>query len=166
MLKSFFLIHNIIPTWISAWDYGYRGKYDEETGDWDGAVGLVRYYRRINVFQIAFIICFQLQRNEADLAIGRWQCKKGPFGPSYVALCPPAIEYNPYYWWSRYPPKRTKILNLTELLSPISWMLTFVSMFTIVVSLKLFTFVGTRLGLDTFTEETSLPYFGVKLSCV
>ena len=43
MLKSFFLIHNIVPTWIPTYHLGFWGQYDEETGDWDGAVGLVRF---------------------------------------------------------------------------------------------------------------------------
>ena len=43
MLKSFFLIHNIVPTWIPTYHLGFWGQYDRETGDWDGAVGLVSF---------------------------------------------------------------------------------------------------------------------------
>ena len=88
--------------------------------------------------------------------MGQWQCTIGPFGPSHVAFCPPPVSYEPFYWWTRYPTRRSKMLNLIDLFSPTSWMWTFISIFSIVLSLKIGTYVGKKLGLDTFTEEIVL----------
>jgi len=49
--------------------------------------------------------------------------------------------------------------NLAKLFTPTSWMWSFISIGLAVMSLKLATFIGTKLGLSTFTEEITLfPY--------
>ena len=55
--------------------------------------------------------------------------------------------------------EKTKIWNLFRLFTPTSWMWTFISIGTAVTCLKLATFIGTKFGMSTFTEEITLfPY--------
>lgn len=62
----------------------------------------------------------------------------------------------PAYYWTRYPIERSKIFNLVNLFSPESWIGTFVSITLMVISLKIATYIGVKLGLDTATEEIIL----------
>ena len=70
--------------------------------------------------------------------------------------CAHAFFYAPYYFFTKYPHEVSKIYNIAKLFTPILWMWTFISMGSIVVGLKLATFVGTRLGLNTCTDELIL----------
>ena len=92
----------------------------------------------------------QIVSKDAEVALTDWACE---LDVSYVALCQPAIRYYPYYWWTRFPQETTKIYNLVNLFSPASWMRTFISVSSIVGSLKIATHVGKLLGLSTCTEE-------------
>ena len=76
-----------------------------------------------------------------------------------LVLCLPAKDYSPYYFFSRYPLKTTKLWNLKNLLAPASWFAYFITIVIVIVSLKLSCYVGKRLGLSTITEEIALIPF-------
>ena len=73
-----------------------------------------------------------------------------------VAHFLPAVGYQPKYWWIRYPLETTKMWNLIYLFTPTSWMWTFLSIASIVTTLKIFSMVGTKLGLNLLSEEITL----------
>ena len=81
------------------------------------------------------------------------------YGRSKVALCPHAIGYKPYYFYSRYPLETTKLWNLVNLLTPSSWFAYFVTIISIIASLKLSCYVGRKSGLSMVTEEIALVPF-------
>jgi len=53
--------------------------------------------------------------------------------------------------------------NLYYLFTPTSWMWTFISIGTAVTCLKLATFIGTKFGMSTFTEEITLFPYRIRL---
>ena len=75
---------------------------------------------------------------------------------NYYVTCQPSTNYSPYYFWTRYPLEKSKIFNILNLFSPESWIGTFLSITSIVISLKIATYIGVKLGLDTATEEIIL----------
>ena len=81
------------------------------------------------------------------------------YGRSKVALCPPAVTYEPFYFLSRYPLEKSKLFNLKNLLTPTSWFAYFLTISIIILSLKLSVFVGRNLGLNTDTAEIALVPF-------
>ena len=62
----------------------------------------------------------------------------------------------PYYFFSRYPLETTRLWNLKNLLSPTSWFAYFLTIILVISFLKLSSYVGTKLGLNTVTEEIAL----------
>ena len=98
----------------------------------------------------------QIENGSADLAVAGFACT---YGRSKVALCSHALEYQPYYFFSRYPLETTKLWNLTNLLTPESWFAYFLTIITVVFFLSLSCYVGRRLGLHTITEEIALVPF-------
>ena len=85
------------------------------------------------------------------------------YGRSKVALCPPAIMYMPYYFFTRYPAKTTKLWNLKNLLTPMSWFAYFITIIFVVVCLKICCYVGMKIGLETVTVEIALVPFRYRL---
>ena len=81
------------------------------------------------------------------------------YGRSKVALCPPAVSYYPYYFFSRYPLTTTKLWNLKNLLTPDSWFAYFITIISVILSLKLSCYVGRKLGLNIVSEEIALVPF-------
>ena len=81
------------------------------------------------------------------------------YGRSKVALCPPALMYEPNYFFSRYPQKTTILWNLKNLLTPGSWLMYFMTIISIILFIKLSVYVGKNLDLNTFTEEITLVPF-------
>ena len=75
---------------------------------------------------------------------------------SKVAFCPPSLQYRPLYFFAKYPRETTKLWNLTKLLTPKSWILTFSATLSIVIMLKRFTVVGTFLGCRTTVQDVTL----------
>ena len=73
-----------------------------------------------------------------------------------VAHFLPSVGYQPQYWWTRYPAEATKMWNLIYLFTPDSWMWTFLSIASIIVSLKIISMIGKRLGLNVLSEEITL----------
>ena len=76
-----------------------------------------------------------------------------------VALCPPAVNYFPVYFFSRYPQETTKMWNLLKLLTPTCWFCTFSSIISIIIMLKLFTLVGKFLRCNTSVQDITLVPF-------
>ena len=71
----------------------------------------------------------------------------------------PWVQYEPYYWFTRYPQETTKVWNLVYLFTPTSWMWTFISIFSVVLVMSCFTLVYKTLGIAARTEEIILfPY--------
>ena len=79
-----------------------------------------------------------------------------------VALCPPAVLYQPWYFFSRYPLETTRLWNLKNLLSPMSWFAYLITIISVIISLKLSSYVGRKLGLNMVTEEIALVPFRCK----
>ena len=100
----------------------------------------------------------QIERDEADIvAPDNYACFHGR---GTVAVCAPGSQYLPYYWFSKYPEKRSPAWNLVNLFTPMSWMFTFLS----ILSVSMFFLVSARIGasyfgLQTFREEIILSPF-------
>ena len=90
---------------------------------------------------------------KADLALQGFTVN---YGRIKVAHFLPSIGYQPRYWWTRYPLETTKMWNLIYLFTPTSWMWTFLSIASIIVSLKIISMIGKRLGLNVLSEEITL----------
>ena len=134
ILKTFFSKFNIQPTWIN----------------WTGAVGQVKiltYNRIIKVF------LNKIETKKAEPAIFGFGWNLGRIK---VAHFLPAVTFQPQYWWTRYPRETTKMWNLIYLFTPTSWIWTFLSIVSILITLKIFSMIGTRLGLNLLTEEITL----------
>ena len=87
---------------------------------------------------------------------GRYSCS---YGRSKVALCPPAVLYLSYYFFTRYPQKKTRLWNLKNLLAPASWFAYFITIIIVIIALKLSCYVGRKLGLNIVTEAIALVPF-------
>ena len=97
---------------------------------------------------------FQIEKNEADfIGYGGVSCT---FGRSKVGLCSPGVIYGPMFFFSRYPLEKTKLWNLTKLLTFESWASYFLTIIAVVIFLKFSCYFGKRLGLHTSTEEIPL----------
>ena len=81
------------------------------------------------------------------------------YGRSKVALCPPAVNYRPYYFFSRYPLETTKLWNLKNLLTPMSWFAYYITIISVIISLKFSCYVCRKLGLNLVSEEIALVPF-------
>ena len=92
----------------------------------------------------------------ADLAVEGFACT---YGRSKVALCPPAMKYGPMYFFSRYPSEKSKLWNLKNLLTPVSWLTYFITILFVIICLKFSCYIGRKLGLNTITEEIALVPF-------
>ena len=86
------------------------------------------------------------------------------YGMEHVAHCAYPVTYGPDYFFTRYPLEKTKLFNLKNLLNPGSWFAYFITIISVIVSLKLSCYVGVKLGLNTITEEIALvPFRFIKL---
>ena len=92
----------------------------------------------------------------ADLAVVQFAVDKRRIK---VAHFLPPVDYQPMYWWTRYPAETTKMWNLIYLFTPTSWMWTFLSIASIIIAFKIFSMIGTRLGLNLISEELTLIPF-------
>ena len=103
-------------------------------------------------------IIYQIERDDADIVTpDDYGCYHGR---GTVAVCAPGSMYNPRYWWSKYPEKRSPAWNLVNLFTPTLWMFTFIS----IISVSMFFLVSARIGalyfgLLTFREEIILSPF-------
>ena len=78
------------------------------------------------------------------------------YGRSKVALCPHAVTYKHYYWWTRYPQETTKYWNLTNLFHPEAWIWTFLTFILVTLTLKFASVLGSRIGLNVGSDEVAL----------
>ena len=90
---------------------------------------------------------------KADLAIFGFSVNLGRIK---VAHFLPAVRFQPMYWWTRYPHETTKMWNLIYLFTPVSWTWTFLSIASIVISLKIASMIGERLGIILVLKEITL----------
>ena len=68
-----------------------------------------------------------------------------------VVHCLPAVDWKPLFWWTRHPQEKG-----LENVAKYDWYLvtlTFVSIFVVMVCLKLFTYVGQEFDLTTTLQE-------------
>ena len=87
-----------------------------------------------------------------DLVVPSTQCSHNR---TKVFHCLPAVDWKPLYWWTRHP-QELGVQNVSKY-DYFLVMLTFVSLFVVMVCLKLFTYVGQEFGLDTTLQE--IPFF-------
>ena len=99
------------------------------------------------------VFFFKIEMKKADLAVQGFAVNPGRIK---VAHFLPAVGYQPQYWWTRYPLETTKMWNLIYLFTPTSWMWTFLSIASIVVSLKIASMIGARLRMNYMLEEITL----------
>ena len=94
--------------------------------------------------------------NEADMAVYGFVCDTYKHK---VAHCSPAVQFTPYYIFSRYPQETTKIWNLLKLLTPTSWFWTFLAILSMIIMLKFFTFLSIDQGfhIRTYQDITLVP---------
>ena len=81
------------------------------------------------------------------------------YGRSKVALCPHATNYQPLYWWTRYPQETTKYWNLTNLFHPEAWIWTFLTFILVTVTLKFASVLGSKIVLNIASVEVALIPF-------
>ena len=81
------------------------------------------------------------------------------YARSKVTLCSSALAYLPYYFYTRYPLEKTRLWNLKNLLTPTSWFAYLITISIVTICFKLFSYIGSKLGLNTVTEEIPLVPF-------
>ena len=121
--------------------------------------GLVLWDRLKSSFIIicTFVIKSQIEIEEADLAIPfGYGCF---YGLSRVAFCSSTVVYLPNHFFTRYPIEKTRLWNLKNLLTPTSWFAYLITISIVTICFKLFSYVGSKLGLNTVTEEIPLIPF-------
>ena len=92
----------------------------------------------------------KIESGEADLTLpGNYACTRQIMA---VAHCQ-VVDYQPFYFWSRYPTETTKFWNILELMDPPSYIFTWITLTSVVVVMKIMTKYGTRLGLTSATQE-------------
>ena len=69
--------------------------------------------------------------------------------------CLPAVDWKPLYWWTRHPQEKG-LVNVAKYDLDLV-ILTFVSLFIVMVCLKLFTYVGQEFCLATMLQE--IPFY-------
>ena len=103
-----------------------------------------------------FTFTLQLERGHADLAVRNFACT---FERSQVVLCPHAVKYVPYFFWTRFPLQRTKMWNLVRLLTPTSWLVTLIALSVTVICLKIAYLIGRKMEVPSISTEIVLcPY--------
>ena len=88
-----------------------------------------------------------------------WACQGYEFadeGLGEFALCAQATGFEPYYIWTRYPLPTTRMWNLLVVFDPPAYAAFFTSLTLTAALMKLFTLVGSRLGLGTVSQEIIL----------
>ena len=103
--------------------------------------------------RIIKVFLIKIEKKKADVAVFGFGVNLGRIKGAHFL---PSVSYQPTYWWTRYPQATTKMWNLIYLFTPTSWMWTFLSISSIVVSLKIFSMIGTRIGFNLISEEITL----------
>ena len=81
-----------------------------------------------------------------------------------VAACAQGAVYLPEYYFSKYPAEADPTWNIVRVFDPVSWILLFLSIFSVSIIFFVSARIGTRyFGIRTFTEEIILSPFRYKL---
>ena len=77
-----------------------------------------------------------------------------------IAHCPPAVRYIKYSWYTRYPKEKSQFWNLANIITPVAWMFTLLSMFTITLFAWISKSSLNKLGLkkSISIELTLIPF--------
>ena len=89
-------------------------------------------------------------KNQSDLVIERWIC-----GLSLIIIvhCPHPVQYGPTHFFTRYPLPSTRMWNLMSIFDIPAYICFFTSLTLTVVFMKFYTYLGSKMGLETVTEE-------------
>ena len=67
--------------------------------------------------------------------------------------CTHPVNYGPYHFWTRYPLPSTRMWNLLSIFDIPAYICFFTSLTLTVVFMKFYTNLGSKMGLDTMTDE-------------
>ena len=103
------------------------------------------------------IVC-QIERDEADIIVPTlYTCHHER---STVAICGPPTQYNPVYWFSKYPQEKSPIWNLLIIFDGFSWLMSFLSILLVTIfflfSAKI---CSLYFGIQTLSKEIILSPF-------
>ena len=89
-------------------------------------------------------------KNQSDLVIDKWGCSH-----NFIKFvhCPHPVLYAPDHFWTRYPLPATRMWNLMSIFDIPSYICFFTSLTLTVVFMKFYTYLGSKMGLETMTEE-------------
>ena len=89
-------------------------------------------------------------KNESDLVIDKWKCS-----PDLIEFvnCPHPVGYGHDHFWTRYPLPSTRMWNLLSIFDIPGYICFFTSLTLTVVIMKFYTYLGSKMGLETVTEE-------------
>ena len=80
--------------------------------------------------------------------------------PSVMKLhCNHGQMYIPMHWFTRYPLPTTRMWNLLSIFDPPAYTCFFTSLALTVILLKAYSYLGTKMGLTTISEEIILVPF-------
>ena len=103
----------------------------------------------------------QIERDEADIVTpANYACYHGR---GTVATCAPGSTYLPENWYSKFPAKTAPTWNLLKLFDTRSWMLIFLSIFSVTIFFHIAAKIGTKFfGVKTVAEDIILSPFRQK----
>ena len=81
--------------------------------------------------------------------------------PSFVMKlhCNHGLMYIPMHWFTRYPLPTTRVWNPLSMFDPPAYTCFFTSLALTVILLKAYSYLGTKMGLTTISEEIILVPF-------
>ena len=106
---------------------------------------------------------FQIVNRYADMAFDIQACSHIDYNtlpPSVMKLhCNHGQMYIPMHWFTRYPLPTTRMWNLLSIFDPPAYTCFFTSLALTVILLKAYSYLGTKMGLTTISEEIILVPF-------
>ena len=99
----------------------------------------------------------QIQNNQVQLVFGDLQCTEKSIK---IVHCLPPTQFGYNYLWTRYPLATTRMWNLLSIFDPPAYTCFFTSLVLTVVFMKIYSYLGSRLGLDQVTEDFILIPIG------
>ena len=82
--------------------------------------------------------------------IDRWYCRSILI---WFVHCTHPPMYSPSYFWTRYPLPTTRMWNLLSIFDIPAYICFFTSLTLTVVFMKFYTYLGSKMGLESVTEE-------------
>ena len=89
-------------------------------------------------------------KDESDLVIDNWVCKSSLIK---FVHCTHPVTYGPDHFWTRYPLPATRMWNLMSIFDIPAYICFFTSLTLTVVFMKFYTYLGSKMGLESVTEE-------------